>query len=98
MLHPVVEACLFQRKLVYASWMRGVRVHTPIYAGAVAYMEFLKGQTLVAENLIWVCQSSSGTGSGGVDNLIMHCWHYLRSSWFKYSSCFGSGESEAEGA
>ena len=58
MLHPVVEACLFQRKLVYASWIRGVRVYTLIYAGAVTYMAFLNE---ISWDRLWLQRISYGS-------------------------------------
>ena len=84
MLHPAVETCLYQRKVGVRELDEGnPRTYANLCRCSCVSGENQQGQTLVEDSLIWVCQRPSGTGSGGVDNLlIMHCWHYLRSSWF----------------
>ena len=53
---------------------------------------------LVAESLIWVRQRSSGTGSGGADNLpMMHCWHYLKAFGSSSHLVLISGGTKAKG-
>ena len=57
-----------------------------------------QGQMLVAESLIWVWQRSSGTGSGGADNLpMMHCWHYLKAFGSSSHLVLISGGTKAKG-
>ena len=71
--------------------MHHLAVESCLFQRALVVREFHMGYTCTLAGL-WIGQRPNGTGSGGAYILlIMHCWHYLRRSWFTFTTVLVSG-------